>query len=171
MKTQAQRVATKYLSSRFKKTQEALQDECVQLLQQYKALEDELQAKDQIVRDTNLKLLESEKRLVEMTTYVRSLKNSIFDQERDLSGVTESKKKTKTADEETGENERAVGDQSKWKFLRLNLQDRLGQAQSNNQKFFARHRLPKPGTEAVKYFNAGKINSFLSKQKFGFYGS
>lgn len=79
MKTQAQRVATKYLSSRFKKTQEALQDECVQLLQQYKALEDELQAKDQIVRDTNLKLLESEKRLVEMTTYVRSLKNSIFD--------------------------------------------------------------------------------------------
>ena len=42
--------------------------------------------------------------------------------------MIESKKKTKTADEETGENERAVGDQSKWKFLRLNLQDRLGQA-------------------------------------------
>ena len=41
----------------------------------------------------------------------------------------------------------------------------------NNTKFFARHRLPKPGSEAAKYFNAGKINEFLNKQKFGFYGS
>ena len=51
----------------------------MQLLQQYQALQDELQAKDQVVRETNSKLLESEKRVIEMTTYVRSLKKGIFD--------------------------------------------------------------------------------------------
>ena len=52
------------------------------------------------VKEINQKLIDSEKRLVEMTTYVRSLKQSIFSQENDLSGIKESKKKATEEDQE-----------------------------------------------------------------------
>ena len=80
----------------------------MQLLQQYKVLDDELKAKEQEVKETNQKLLDSEKRLVEMTTYVRSLKQSIFSQEKDLSGIKEPKKKTV---EEDQENQLSIADE------------------------------------------------------------
>ena len=63
-------------------------------------LDDELKTKEKEVKEINQKLIDSEKRLVEMTTYVRSLKQSIFSQENDLSGIKESKKKATEEDQE-----------------------------------------------------------------------
>ena len=59
-----------------------------------------MKAKEKEVKEINHKLIDSEKRLVEMTTYVRSLKQSIFSQENDLSGIKESKKKATEEDQE-----------------------------------------------------------------------
>ena len=55
-------------------------------------MEEELKAKDEEVKAINAKLIKSEKRLTEMTTYVRSLKGEIFGQERELSNLSPPKK-------------------------------------------------------------------------------
>ena len=151
------------MSMRFERTQRALQDECVSLLQQYRNLEAELKEKDEEVKDVNAKLLKSERRLMEMTTYVRSLKGEIFGQERELSNLSPPRKK------QEGTEEEAAGGPAK--HLRLDLSDRLGQAILNNSKFGNRYKMPKPGSESAKLFNAGQINEYLNKHKFNFYGS
>ena len=52
----------------------------------------------------NENLIKSEKRLTEMTTYVRSLKGEIFAQERELSNLSPVRKKKADGTEEDEEN-------------------------------------------------------------------
>ena len=56
-------------------------------------MEAELKRKDEEVKEVNAKLLKSERRLTEMTTYVRSLKGEIFGQEREISNLSPPRKK------------------------------------------------------------------------------
>ena len=118
MRSAAEYETKKYMRMRFAKTQKAIQDECVQLLQQYAAIKDELLAKNDEVKTVTEKLSNSELRLVEMTTYVRDLKDQIYKTEQQLSDLTVKKDAPEPP-----------------KFLRLDVNDRLGQAYDNNTKF------------------------------------
>ena len=89
-----------------------------------------------------------------MTTYVRDLKHQIWSQEQQLSEM------------QLGKNEPEPP-----KYLKLNLTDRLSQALDNNDKFKEKFKPPKVKSEEAKKFDVKKVNKYLGKNKFSFYGS